>query len=446
VSDKRDTIGIITPYTGSNLGDGAIQDGVIENIKRRLPDNAICMFSLAPHKTALLHNIPSQPVTGMIISNYSNTLKMSRRHIDNSASVARLLERIKQKAWNNPAVSRVMRFSWAIAKGFINVSVNAWCEITHIIKMYSILRCFNLLIVSGGGQIDDYWGGPLGHPYVLFKWAILAKVAGVRFVYLSVGVCSLNSQLSKIFMSTSLKTAEYRSYRDAGSRDLLQGMKFTKKDRIVPDLAFSYPMGEISIKRKSENNEKEYTIGISPIAYLLKGHWPKDDKKIFEQYTETLAIFMSEILSRGHQVVLFATDAPDQEVVELLIARLDEGRNGARSLKMRQAKLENTRDLITELQSVDFVIASRLHGVILSHLCLKPVLAISYDRKVSEYMKEMEQQDICLDIHNIRLQDLKEGFDCLLKRRDTIQISIAEKVGRYRDEVMSQYEHVLLDK
>ena len=35
-----------------------------------------------------------------------------------------------------------------------------------------------MLVVAGGGQLDEEWGGSWGHPYALMKWAVLARVAG----------------------------------------------------------------------------------------------------------------------------------------------------------------------------------------------------------------------------------------------------------------------------
>jgi polysaccharide pyruvyl transferase WcaK-like protein len=46
-------------------------------------------------------------------------------------------------------------------------------------------------------------------------------------------------------------------------------------------------------------------------------------------------------------------------------------------------------------------VASRLHGVILSHVTCAPVLAISYDRKVNAYMESMKQSDRIISIESI---------------------------------------------
>jgi polysaccharide pyruvyl transferase WcaK-like protein len=58
----------------------------------------------------------------------------------------------------------------------------------------------------------------------------------------------------------------------------------------------------------------------------------------------------------------------------------------------------------------DAVIASRLHGVLLSHITGVPVLAISYHRKVRAHMEDMGQQKFCMDFEHF---DAPRAIDCL---------------------------------
>ena len=55
-------IALLTPYTGGNLGDAAIQDAVIGNVRKRYPDAELCLVTLSPQATARLHKVPSYPI------------------------------------------------------------------------------------------------------------------------------------------------------------------------------------------------------------------------------------------------------------------------------------------------------------------------------------------------------------------------------------------------
>jgi polysaccharide pyruvyl transferase WcaK-like protein len=408
---EKSKIGLVTPYSGDNLGDGAIQEAVIENLRLRLPDADFCLFTLNPAKTEALHGTPSLPVYSDV-SIYSDTIEQlpssGASHGDRPGFLRNLSSRLK----SYPVVLRLLRPFWLFAKGLLATPR----EVRHAVKMYFLLRDFELLIVSGGGQIDDYWGGE--HPYALLKWGLLAKAAGVRFVFLSVGVCSLESRWSLLFAASALKLADYRSYRDLGSKKLLADLKFTHADRVMPDLAFSYP-------------------STSLFADVVL---PETDVSVFSRYAEALTLFIAGLLSKGHEVVLFATDAPDRSVIDLLMPRLEANASGDRPMKLRAAQVGCVRELLREVSGMDCVVASRLHGVILSHLSGKPVLAISYDRKVNQYMEDMEQGAYCLDIHGFQLDALEEAFDLLWTSQDAVKATILQKIQRYRKLLMSQYD------
>jgi polysaccharide pyruvyl transferase WcaK-like protein len=259
---------------------------------------------------------------------------------------------------------------------------------------------------------------------------------------LSVGVCSLDSKLGSLFAQRALKLADYRSYRDVGSKELLADMKFTHADEVVPDLAFSYAANSTTSHDVATGGREGLRIGISPIAYLQKDHWPRTDAAVFGRYAESLAYFIGALLGRGHEVVLFATDAPDREVTKLLMSDLERHCSHDRRMKLRAAQVDCVSELLMELARLDCVVASRLHGVILSHLCAKPVLAISYDRKVKHYMEDMEQSMHCLDIHSVRAEELEKALDQLWLRQDVAKTTIKRKARVYRQKLAAQYEEL----
>src|SRR5262249_3355024 len=69
-------------------------------------------------------------------------------------------------------------------------------EIRHVFRSYYLLRRIELLLVAGGGQLDEEWGGIWGHPYALMKWSVLARLAGTELVFVSIGGCRIESRIS----------------------------------------------------------------------------------------------------------------------------------------------------------------------------------------------------------------------------------------------------------
>lgn len=52
-------------------------------------------------------------------------------------------------------------------------------EVCHSIAGYRFLRTQHLVIVCGGGQLNEEWGGAWQDPFALFKWVLVAKLARV---------------------------------------------------------------------------------------------------------------------------------------------------------------------------------------------------------------------------------------------------------------------------
>ena len=92
---------------------------------------------------------------------------------------------------------------------------------------------------------------------------------------------------------------------------------------------------------------------------------------------------------------------------------------------------------------MDVVVASRLHGIILSHLLGKPALAISYDRKVDAHMEAMAQERFCLNLRDYTASELWDGFTWLGAELPTISAAIRSKVMEYRQKLDSQYDLVV---
>jgi polysaccharide pyruvyl transferase WcaK-like protein len=443
LDNRRNRICLLTPYTGGNLGDGAIQDAVIGNLRKRLPDAEILLLTLNPSKTTALHGVASLPLAGFAVFYYSNYFFDGNAAGDSAGTngaASRAIRRFK----NRPELARLLRPLWRRVKRLLRSMLAPVRELFHSARMYGLLRECRVLIVSGGGQIDDYWGGAMGHPYALFKWALLAKAARAKFAFLSVGVCTLEQWPSNFFIRNALRWADYRSYRDSGSKLLLDGLKFTRSDKVVPDLAFSYPASGLSVREKPAGRIGNLRIGISPIAYLLHKVWPREDKASFDEYSRNLAAFTSRLLNQGHEVILFATDEPDQTAIDLLFVELAKCGGSNDCSRLRRVQVSCVEELMKELRELDFVVASRLHGVILSHLCEKPTLAISYDRKVTQHMLDMGQQDYCLNFADVTTSVLASTFDSLCSRGETLKASIRSKCDGNRRQLMSQYAALLL--
>ena len=190
-------IGLLGPYGYGNLGDAAIQQAMIQHIRCYHPDAEVYGFSLNPRDTERRHGIPSYS-----ISREFETPEWVKRHVP-------------QKVRDN-----------SVVRWLVRIAVKLPAEFVLTAKAIRALRGFDLLIVSGGGQLDDYWGGPWWHPYTLLKFAVIARLAKIEYVFVSVGAGPLDASLSRFFVRKALSLASYRSYRDEDSKRFIQRIGF----------------------------------------------------------------------------------------------------------------------------------------------------------------------------------------------------------------------------
>jgi polysaccharide pyruvyl transferase WcaK-like protein len=432
-------IALLTPYTGDNLGDAAIQEAVIANIRARFPGASLCLVTMLPERTAQLHAVPSFPVSRFARwQDFGvSPIAATEPRVDppstptKRAPIRRLKAAIGSCPWLHSAVKPVYDKLWPV-----------YDELRHIRRAYRFLNSVDLLIVSGGGQLDEFWGGAWGHPYALFKWGLLAKMAGSRFVILSVGTCRLESKLSGFFIRQTLRLASYRSYRDQASKDSLEHMAFTRDDEVYPDLAFSYSKREEFENLDNEPNCK--VIGVSPICYLSPYGWPEQDVAVYERYFEALLALVRISTKRGYSVVLFSTAGSDDEkIAGDIVDTLTKENDLDVTSRVSHPRTRTLAELFCQLRRVNYVVASRLHGVLLSHRLCLPVLAISYDRKVDTYMADVGLSHYCMDIHDVTTDSLVEVLNALMEKSGPIRSVLSDVNHRYALDLKRQYDVVL---
>jgi polysaccharide pyruvyl transferase WcaK-like protein len=435
---------LLTPYGGDNLGDGAIQEAIIYNIGRRLAGVQLFGITVLPAETEKRHGIPCFALTGLPIRHYVPPPPL-RKDFLNQVLVDRYdtLRTLKTRIKSNRFFNALIKIFYTKPMKAIRIIIKVPAEFTLISKSIKLLSDCDLLIAAGGGQLDDYWGGAWGHPFSLCKWALIAKLTKTRFVFLSVGRCDLESKLSYYFIKWALKLADYRSYRDPLSKQLLANMSFTQNDPIFPDLAFSYDFQGHSNGDTKKHPSKKIIFGLSPIAYL-SSWWPKQNSLVYSSYLQVLKEIILELLTNDIMINIFTTDSPDIYAIEDLFNLLKKQSVDPSDSRIKEVKTRSVKELVTLISTVDIVMASRLHGIIISHCLKKPVLALSYDKKVNTHMAAMEQLQYCYAItQELDSKKIVAGYYDMVKNKDCIAQGIGSKITDYRHLLSRQYNNIL---
>jgi polysaccharide pyruvyl transferase WcaK-like protein len=418
-------VGLLSPTSG-NLGNATMQASMIANLRKRLPNVEFLGITLNPDETKRRHGIEAFPLAVGSRANYSVTMPGAR------PGVAMRPGRIKQWLKQIPGLRPFIRSIRSGLAGMI-----------HIVASGREVRKLNCIIVPGGGALDDLWGGPWGHPWVLFKWSLLCRMFKVPFLFVSIGKCYLESPISRFLVRVVLRLATFRSYRDPNSKAAVQSLVDASRDPVYPDLAFSFPQGDLPPWRRNCGAGGPFVVGVSPIAYCDPRAWPRKDKGRYTAYITRLAEIVNWLLGEGYRVLFFTTDSPDAGSLEDIRAMISgPGLDSGAIQSLAGSSEISPKTLMDELSCADLVIASRLHGVIISHLIEIPVLALSFDPKVDAHMKSVGQQDYCLDIDHFEVATAVERFTALKIRREPEAAQLRSMAVAFRRQLDEQYDMI----
>ncbi len=392
-------VGLIGQYGSGNLGDVAIQRAMVMNVLARVPDAHFVGISGNPKDTRAFLDVDAFPLDP------ENREGSTRGRI--GGRIRRTISRAIDRA-------RHLRQSWRL------------------------LRSLDLLVASGGGQLDEFWGGPWGYPFTLWRWTLLARWAGCPVAFVSVGKCDLKSAMGQRFVRGALSRARYRSFRDEQTLHAVEALGVRGPNSVVPDLAFSLPLPD---DRERHPGGSALTVGFSPIDARC---WTTEDDPTYHTYRHAFTQLAAQAARCGHEVVLFPSslsmDARLLPAIEGAV-RAEAGADAA--IRVRCAVVGSIEDLLATLAETDIVVASRLHGVILSHIFARPVLALSYHPKVTIHMSEIGQAAYCIEMGDIEITHLRESLRRIEETRTDIRHHLQLEIERARADLDAQYDRIV---
>lgn len=417
-------IGLLDHMGYGNLGDAATQDALISNIKMRLPSAEIIGFSLNPNDTSKRHHITCHSITywhpGLNKPETEDTKGGNSRF-----QVKSILKRI-------PLLSPIALFAQHLVR-----------ELVHIVRTLKVLRSLDSLIFAGGGQLGELWRGPWAHPYNVFKFSVLTKLAGRRLLFLNVGAGPLETKLGKVLVKSSLNLAEYVSFRDFQSQKLVQRLGVNCTAHVFPDSVYALDVSSYS--HPAAVKPSRTIVGINPIGFCDPRIWPQKDFSVYSQYLDNLAEFSRWLLSLNCKIKIFSAEASvDVYAIEDLKERLRASLSTTDADEIGAQPSESVSDLLTDMSEFDFVITSKFHGVVFSHLLEKPVVALSYHRKIDDLMRTVGHDQHCLNIANFDLEHLKSAFTGIVADAQALKSKFRQTTALNSNALKAQFDGLFL--
>ena len=324
-------------------------------------------------------------------------------------------------------------------RALLQISAYPFVDAYRWFNGFARLKGSKLLAMTGTGMLGDYAIGPFDLHYDIFRWAVIAKLCRCKLRFVSVGGGPIRHPLSRYFVKTALALADYRSYRDASSKDHLAaiGVDVTK-DAVYPDLAFSLPRLSCLLITILVDGS---VVGVGLMNYYNRLGRSGKDETIYRDYLGRIASFVVRLLERGCAVrVLIGDFVWDQGV---------RGRPAERNWKNVDTAIKYGRiidepassvdELLSQLASVDVVVSSRYHNVLLGLVLGKPAIAVSYHEKFQPLMDGLGLQEFCMDIEQFDVEELIKKVFKLIEDAPVIRSQTASKTESYRAALDEQY-------
>jgi polysaccharide pyruvyl transferase WcaK-like protein len=392
-------------FDSTNFGNEATLQAILYNLRRFQPDAEVTCVSTGPEATAATYQIKAIPTSKTFLRSWSPRTPLSKV---------------------------VRRVCIVISEPYL------W------IKSLMTLRRTDMFIIPGTGLLTDAYGLLGWGPYDMLKWVLIAKAWRSKVLFVSVGAGPVYGRLGKYFVKMALSLADFRSYRDKSSKRYLKDIGFrADNDRIYPDLAFS--LSEAAIAHKYTKRDGRPVVGLGIMIYAGKYGAASPRIEAYRAYLESLVVFTKWLLNQENDVRLLIGDVWDTRTITefrgLLREQLSEG-DDAHILDEPVASVE---ELLSQIAETDVVVATRFHNVLLSLLCNKPVIAISFHDKCASLMSAMGLRDYCLDISTLNAEALIEKFCDLKTNADTLKPLIRQKTSEFREVLEEQYKLIFHD-
>ena len=272
-------------------------------------------------------------------------------------------------------------------KGLYGVnSVNRW-DMKAVAKA---IKESDMLISGGGSLLQDVTSGKTV-PYYLAIVKI-AQFYKKKVVFYSQGIGPVNKGYSRWFIKKVVNKVDGIFVRDRASKKLLEeiGIKKPIGEALDPVLGIELPDGK-------EVAKTDQVVGI----YIRPWQDAVHDKNL----KDSLVPGLIYLLEKGYKLCFIPMHyEQDLEIAKALAKEVKEATKGNKHLDKKNLeesikvvdKMLSIKEVLIYTASFDFIIGMRLHSLIMAAASKVPVMALSYDPKVTEFMNEIEVSH-CLD-------------------------------------------------
>jgi len=430
-------------YGNENLGDEAIIEAVIANIRDSIPDAELRCISVQPVDSEERHKVHAD-----CIFLPSATYQSQRDRIAAQQSTATSnASPSEASGWFNLLYNRLrslplMRPAVSVARHILQLPSIIWRHLRFGRHVRDVIGRIDVLLISGSNQFLDNFGGPSAFPYTLWLWTLIAKRNKVPIIVMSVGAGPIFSKLSMWLIHRAIRRADYLSLRDIGSVELL-GLDLAATN-VCPDLAYSHNSETVRTALSRDFSlSGPPVIAINPMAVHARGYWYEVNDEKYNAYVRKLSKLVQHLEGAENDFIFIANQPRDELVIrDVISAAVDSGSSRV-ALESRFLKSTTVEEYLQNASKADIIIATRFHGTVLALLLARPVIGLCYYKKSAELLRDFRLGNHAFDIDDFCTEDIVNSIHALTSEYEMSARNIAKHVVEYREQLRCQYRNVI---
>ncbi|WP_027087180.1 polysaccharide pyruvyl transferase CsaB [Cohnella panacarvi] len=261
-------------------------------------------------------------------------------------------------------------------------------EAVHRMKLAEVRRALRGSdgIISGGGSLLQDATGMGSIPYYLGIMALARWCRVPTFVYAQ-GIGPVNRKLFQPFIARAFKKAAYVSVRDEGSAELLRGYGVpAAKVEVVPDPVMGLPPGEAGAGGSARDAREAAPAGTDarPIVGVSVRFW-RDDRADLDRAAAALEALAGRASVRLRFLPFH--HGGDEEASRYVMERL------SCAAELAPAH-DDPQRMLREVGRCAMLVGMRLHSLIYAANREVPLLGISYDPKIDQFLARLGQRAV----------------------------------------------------
>lgn len=343
-----------------NRGDNAILEGTLQAFRDSLPDATLTISSFSSEEIEANHGLPTTPSMHALLY---------------GSRIGGLWNRLSLRLWE-----------WSRRRFPLSKAMQ---------KMADALKRHDVVLLAGGGYFNDGWRSMRAAQYATIR---LAHHAGTPVVLCAQTLGHFTDQSIAGDLRRHLALVHEIAVRDKRSVETARkaGRADGRLSLSADQANLLTPLGELP-ERKTvivglmvQNFRTHFgQHGASPSGRVSAG-----------TYLPTLVrVLMRVASSRCVRYRLIPSTVWDEVTIAKLAALLREA-----GVEFELVKNPLAAEYIHACQSVDLMISTNMHPIIIAASNYRPSIALSYSFKIDDYMESLGMSDF-----NFRIDDFEEG-------------------------------------